>query len=286
MNTPRPNDPAPIVTPVEDTALVRARARGRTRLVGTLLGLALLAISAQGAVNVVDPDPRTLSVLAEKRWRAVPVEGQRGTVYTADGTELATSVRHPSIYVDPVAVREQAGEKNGLPVAEVARRIAGVLGRPESEIRDILDRPGRFERVAVDVHPEVADRMRSDADACYANTPAGAGAYLARAGLRPEIAGSNVYRAGALVGSGIPPRQKVMNEIVARVYDGFHLNLVLLDEVTVGRDREAKRNPGFVGCVGFSGITGVGENILCKLPGQLAQGLFLRSHCAARVDGL
>lgn len=159
MNTPRPNDPAPIVTPVEDTALVRARARGRTRLVGTLLGLALLAISAQGAVNVVDPDPRTLSVLAEKRWRAVPVEGQRGTVYTADGTELATSVRHPSIYVDPVAVREQAGEKNGLPVAEVARRIAGVLGRPESEIRDILDRPGRFERVAVDVHPEVADRM-------------------------------------------------------------------------------------------------------------------------------
>ncbi len=157
--TPRPIELAAPRLPSESPEVVRDRARGRTRFVSTLLVLGLAAIAGQGLVLTVSPDPRTLEIAAKTRWRAVPVEGHRGEIRTSDGVVMATSVRHPSVHIDPVAVFEQAAEKNGMPVDEVVARLADAVGLPREQVAETLKRSGRFVPVLEDVHPEIASRV-------------------------------------------------------------------------------------------------------------------------------
>jgi cell division protein FtsI (penicillin-binding protein 3) len=167
----RPELRVPLARPsAEEAAAVRARARRRIRLVGGLLAGLMFLVEARGVQLALDPDPQTLEIATAKRWASVTTQGERGTILDHDGNVLATSVKHPAVFLDPRAVREWAeGPANPTKrtpedidrrIGEVARKIAEILDRPYDEVRTLCDARGRYLRLAKGVHPEVADALK------------------------------------------------------------------------------------------------------------------------------
>lgn len=151
-----PLRPSSIRIPVEDPTTVRQRARGRIRVVGGLLSLAMLTVAARGVQLMVDPAPKTMEIATDKRWSSVKTQGERGAILDSDGGVLAKSVHHPAVFVDPKAVQEQASGRYGVPIDQMAAQLASWLDKPASEVEDVLRGHGRYVRLATGVHPEVA----------------------------------------------------------------------------------------------------------------------------------
>ena len=146
----------PVQIPVEDVLAVRQRARRRIRIVGALLGMGLSMSAARGVQLATDPDERVLAIAADKRWRSVRTQGERGLIYDSEGHVLARSVLHPAVAVDPETV--QARVEN---IPAMAAQLATYLGLPASEIEAKLRAPkSKYKRLAKGVHPHIADSIR------------------------------------------------------------------------------------------------------------------------------
>lgn len=140
--------------PVEDAGQVRARARGRVRIVGLLLGACLTATTARGVQLALEPDDRTLSIAADNRWAAVSTQGPRGEITDVNGHVLAMSVRSPAVFADPGAMRER-----GLDVSRIARDLSELLDVPVEELERRLNGKGRYVRLSAGVTPESAAEL-------------------------------------------------------------------------------------------------------------------------------
>ncbi len=138
--------------PVEPADLVRARARGRVRLVAVVLGSLLAAVGARGVQLCVLPSHRTVRAASVQRWDQVTLRARRGEVLDRDGRRLATSVATPNIVVDPVRV--DPGE-----VDDLAAQLAEILEIPVDEVSDKMRRASRYQRLASKVHPGIASKI-------------------------------------------------------------------------------------------------------------------------------
>jgi cell division protein FtsI (penicillin-binding protein 3) len=143
-----------VALPVDPPHVVRATAQRRLGMVGGLLGLALLLIAGRGALLCTTPGELTVKAGSSQRWDQVTYRARRGDVYDRTGKPLATSVATPNIVVDPSRVASQDLES-------LAAQVAKLLGRPVDDIRERMKRSGRYVRLAMRVHPSVADQIRS-----------------------------------------------------------------------------------------------------------------------------
>jgi stage V sporulation protein D (sporulation-specific penicillin-binding protein) len=67
----------------------------------------------------------------DQRLRPVPVDAKRGTIYDAQGRELAVSISADSVYAIPAEVTKPG---NRLTAHEVAASLAGILGTDEAKL--------------------------------------------------------------------------------------------------------------------------------------------------------
>jgi len=138
---------------VEPTEVVRSRAVGRIRwILGLLVGL-LLVIAVRGVQLCLVPSERTLRAAAVQRWDQVTLRARRGEILDRHGRRLATSVATPNVIVDPLRVLPSE-------VETLAATVARIVGGDAAEIADKMRRDeSRYQRVAVKVHPSVAEAI-------------------------------------------------------------------------------------------------------------------------------
>lgn len=93
-------------------------------------------------------------VLADKRVVKIPLLAKRGTIYDRNGEKLAVSVDAYDIYIDPSLV--QAKDR-----ANVAAKIAPMIGWDEARLLGVLNQRGRFtylkRRADADVWKKIKD---------------------------------------------------------------------------------------------------------------------------------
>lgn len=139
----------PVPIPVEEPAMVRARARMRTRAIGALFAVGLGLIGLRGAALCLSPDPQTIRHASVTRWGQITIRERRGDVLDRHGRRLATSLDTPSVAVDPIGVREEDR-------VSLARELAHILELDQAEILEKLSRETRYQRLKSKVHPAVA----------------------------------------------------------------------------------------------------------------------------------
>lgn len=91
----------------------------------------------------------------ETHFRAVPVAPKRGNIEDRNGNVLATSVSSETVYALPAEVRQSGRSK------EIAQKLAGVLGKPTSEIEACITKRSAIEYVQKKVSPEAAAQVRA-----------------------------------------------------------------------------------------------------------------------------
>ncbi|MDX1645345.1 MAG: penicillin-binding transpeptidase domain-containing protein, partial [Thermoanaerobaculia bacterium] len=91
------------------------------------------------------------SVASRQQLDIVELEPPRGTIYDRRGRELAVSVTAESLYADPAAIESPA---------EVAERLAPVLGLDTAELIDKLDSERSFVWIRRKLDPPVASAVR------------------------------------------------------------------------------------------------------------------------------
>ena len=143
----------PLPQAVEPTEVVRTRAVGRIRwILGTLVVL-LLVIAVRGVQLCLVPSERTLHAAAVQRWDQVTLRARRGEILDRHGRRLATSVATPNVVVDPLRVMPSE-------IDSLAATVAGIVGGDAAEIAGKMRRDdSRYQRVAVKVHPSVAEAI-------------------------------------------------------------------------------------------------------------------------------
>lgn len=146
----------PVHAPVEPRAIVRARARGRAKVVGALLVTMLAAVSVRGALLCADPDEEVVQWGSTQRYDEVELRGRRGDILDRQGRSLATSVEIPSVIVDPGLLRDESWDE----VQSLAEDVAEILGVSTDYVADRMRRPdSRYAKLAARVHPDVARRI-------------------------------------------------------------------------------------------------------------------------------
>ncbi len=143
----------PVEIQVESRALVRDRARGRSKLVGAMVGLALVAIGCRGVLLCVRPAQQVIDVGMVQRYDQVVLRAARGEILDREGRRLATSVDTPTVAVDPEMIK--ADEVDSL-----AASLARILDLPVEEVREKMLRKGRYVKVAARVHPAIAAEVQ------------------------------------------------------------------------------------------------------------------------------
>jgi cell division protein FtsI (penicillin-binding protein 3) len=136
--------------------------RGRLRMVVVAFALVGLLLGVRAAQMIVVDDERYQAFASERGagWLAPTAEKARGSIVSADGRELATSLQAARIVATPYQIENPA---------EAARALAGVLG-PETglEAQDIEasltergadGRLGGYSVVASGIKPETAQKV-------------------------------------------------------------------------------------------------------------------------------
>jgi cell division protein FtsI (penicillin-binding protein 3) len=125
-----------------------------------LLGMILLG----GAGAIVDrawelqvQQGSKLREMAEEQYlKGITVSPKRGTIYDRNGAELAVSVDVDSVFVDPKQFRE--AKQN---TAQVAGRIAGLLGLSRQAVADKLTQEGNFAWIKRRLSPNESKAVRA-----------------------------------------------------------------------------------------------------------------------------
>ena len=107
------------------------------------------------AVVQLGQGPELAKKAAETHFRGVPVAPKRGNIEDRQGNVLATSVSSETVYAIPAEVR-QSGR-----TAEIAQKLAQVLGQPVDEITQRITKRSALEYVQKRVSPEVAQTVRA-----------------------------------------------------------------------------------------------------------------------------
>lgn len=137
----------------EPLALVRARAARRVRFLAVATFVALGVLALRGAQLAIAPSNRTITEGTAQRYSQVKIRGVRGDVLDRNGVALSTSIAMPNVVADPLAIADE--EVDGI-----AARLAEHLGVPAAELAERLRSERRYVRLAMRVHPEVANRVR------------------------------------------------------------------------------------------------------------------------------
>ena len=129
---------------------VRATAR-RVRIARVLLFLPFLVLTARAAhLSVVDR--RGAERGAAQTQRVLTLMPERGTIVDRNGTELAISVKAPSVYATPSAMGD---------LDTAASKLARALGRDPRRVAARLRAHPSFVFVARWADPESAERVRA-----------------------------------------------------------------------------------------------------------------------------
>ncbi|MEN0065557.1 MAG: penicillin-binding protein [Myxococcota bacterium] len=110
-----------------------------------LVGLRAMALS-------VAPQAATLDLAAIQRWDSVEMQSRRGAIVDRSGHRLATSVVTPHVVADPRRIAP--GLAPGL-----ARELQGLLEVPAPILLEKLTASNRYQRLALHVHPAVAEAV-------------------------------------------------------------------------------------------------------------------------------
>lgn len=134
--------------------MVRTRAVTRMRLVGGLLALSFVALSAQASTLMLLPDSRLEEKARIQFEESVQIEGRRGDILDRNGNLMATTVELKSLHADPK--RLEAGDAELL-----ASVLAPLLGLDEARTVQRLSNPNRRDvLLARDLTPERAKQAR------------------------------------------------------------------------------------------------------------------------------
>ncbi len=139
---------------------------GRLRLVAVALGVALVVCGVRAFAVMVFEHGRWSAMARRQQQREVRVSSDRGSIVSADGYLLATSVERVTIQVDSAS----------LDYPDLfARAAAGILGLPVGTIRARLER--RWGWLAQQVDRETAHRIQKLAPEAVALVPDSARVY-------------------------------------------------------------------------------------------------------------
>lgn len=153
LNTSSPAIEIPRVeVPVETRSNVRRRARGRARLMGAVLVLALSGLAARGAQLCVEPSDRVIHAGSMLRYDQVTLRARRGEILDRNGRRLAFSVETPTVAVDPQLITDMPPDE----VDALATKLSAILELPKAELMERMQRSGRYVKLASKVHPRVA----------------------------------------------------------------------------------------------------------------------------------
>ncbi len=144
-----------VEVPVETRSSVRRRARGRARIIGAALVLALSGLAARGAQLCVEPSDRVIHAGSMLRYDQVTLRARRGEILDRNGRRLAFSVETPTVAVDPQLIAELPPDE----VDSIAAKLSDILGMPKSDVLERMQRSGRYVKLASKVHPKVAAQV-------------------------------------------------------------------------------------------------------------------------------
>lgn len=138
--------------PPQSPDALRRLVRGRVRLAGSLLGLALTVSALRGVQLILFPEP-VIVARQSRRWAVKTVEGRRGRIMDRQGNALVRSLPRLTVAIDPQAVREaQTRNYNRLDVDRFVSDVARVLEVKESLVRSKVEKDaGRYHIVAKNV---------------------------------------------------------------------------------------------------------------------------------------
>ncbi|MCB9796197.1 MAG: transpeptidase family protein [Alphaproteobacteria bacterium] len=154
--TPRPEDPSVVME--------RARQRASIVVVGVVLGYVLLALRAVPLMLL--HDPKLEAKASEQFRRSVEVQAPRGDIYARDGSLLATTVRMPSLHVDPSRFAQ-----HDIDPAVLAADLAPLISTLEEPVDAAsltarIDDPHRRDvTIAARVSPDLLPRIEALAPA-------------------------------------------------------------------------------------------------------------------------
>lgn len=154
--------PRPVTAPTVRGAQALAVRRIRVAL-ALFVVLALASVGQLVNIQVLRADEYA-DRGSRQRVRTVELPATRGRIYDRDGEVLATSVVAATVFADPRAfrpsetpdglVRPAAGD-----AADVARRLAPLVGREAAWIEERLERDAHFVYVARQLDHEVGERV-------------------------------------------------------------------------------------------------------------------------------
>lgn len=133
------------------SARTRRGTLDRIAVVRALLLAAFLGLAFRAAhLSVIDQ--RGFDLGRKQRYTRLVLAPERGAILDRNGQELALSIEAPSLYAVPSRIADPA---------EVARKIAPILGRTEAGLRERLDSRGAFVFLARWVSEEQAAALRA-----------------------------------------------------------------------------------------------------------------------------
>ncbi|WP_461003885.1 peptidoglycan D,D-transpeptidase FtsI family protein, partial [Streptomonospora sediminis] len=133
--------------PAARPPLKRGNPRRRIHLAGIIMGVVLLFFAGR-LVQIQAIDAPHYAARAENmRMTTIEVPTTRGTITDASGTPFAMSVEARTVYVDPVAIRDEERE-------EVIAKLTEHFGLDRDDVAaKVGAEPSRYEEVAQEVAP-------------------------------------------------------------------------------------------------------------------------------------
>lgn len=132
-------------------------------------GLLVLCLAFGGVVvRLVDVQVQDAARWAERgaaqRARTIELPPRRGRLYDREGDILATSVDAATVYADPRAYRPATGQDGRVippagDAADVAARLAPLLGREPADLQELLERDAHFVYLGRQLDWELGQRI-------------------------------------------------------------------------------------------------------------------------------
>lgn len=129
----------------------KSKSPNRLALVFTVLVLAFGALAGRLIMLQILDAPAYAKIALDQRKRVMTLPARRGTIFDRHGESLAISVDMQTVWADPQLVEDPERE---------AARLAPLLGEKEDKIAALLSAGTRFEYIARQVDPKIADEVK------------------------------------------------------------------------------------------------------------------------------